>query len=192
MCKRCEALGIECEGYGVKRVKFRPPNRVSSAQSAKAKSRRSTILLPECIGGLTRTFSLSPVKYEDQSLLRRFLDIRLLSPIQNIFEEDIAPLAIKYDHVRTAILALASALSNPARDIEAFRHYAESMQLLRQSLDVHLEPVDSTDVEASLASMYLLTWFEVIRHQCRDYIATSFTDKIIGHNIRSAKVDRPS
>ena len=154
-------MGIQCEGYGARRVAFRPSNPIPPTKVIKTELKRQKSLSPEFLGGIEKALSPSVVKYEDHSLLRRFLDIRSLSPIQKIFEEDIAPLAFNYDHVRTAALALTSALSSGGRDPEAFRHYAESMRLLRQSMEVQFKPLDSSDGEASLASMYLLTWFEV-------------------------------
>lgn len=128
--------------------------------------------------------SSTPIDYHQRTLLNRFLSdfapLRSLSPLQNIFEEDIAPLALSHHHVRTAIVAVISALqqshgSNPQmrHSVDAFQHYEEAVRLLRQSVDrfeqgkevvisSHGSPTD--DMNACLAATYLLTWFEVRTH----------------------------
>lgn len=96
-----------------------------------------------------------------------------------MFEEDIAPLALGYHHVRTAIVAVISALqqshgSTPhpqmRHSVDAFQYYEEAVRLLRQSVvrfEQGKEVVSSSrrssadDLYACLAAAYLLTWFEV-------------------------------
>lgn len=126
--------------------------------------------------------SSTPIDHHQRTLLNHFLSdfapLRSLSPLQNIFEEDIAPLALGHHHVRTAIVAVISALqqsqsSTPhpqiRHNVNAFQHYEEAVRLLRQSVDrfeqgkevlsTHRNSTD--DMYACLAAAYLLTWFEV-------------------------------
>lgn len=127
--------------------------------------------------------SPTPIDYHQRTLLNHFLSdfapLRSLSPLQNIFEEDIAPLALGHHHVRTAIVAVISALqqshgSTPRPQmrysVDAFQYYEEAVRLLRQSVDrfeqgrevVSSSRRNSTDdLNACLAAAYLLTWFEV-------------------------------
>jgi hypothetical protein len=127
--------------------------------------------------------SSTPINYHQRTLLSHFLSdfapLRSLSPLQNMFEEDIAPLALGYHHVRTAIVAVISALqqshgSTPhpqmRHSVDAFQYYEEAVRLLRQSVvrfEQGKEVVSSShrsstdDLYACLAAAYLLTWFEV-------------------------------
>jgi hypothetical protein len=148
----------------------------------------ATILSPSPYSPISNIAVNSPARIDSNQrmLLARFLSdfapLRALSPLQNIFEEDIAPLAVGHDHVRTAIMAVTSALRH--KDIPststcrtqlyknaiAFEHYEEAVQLLRRSVDrveqgnevVSSKLKTSTeDIYACLAATYLLTWFEV-------------------------------
>lgn len=123
------------------------------------------------------------VNHHQRTLLKSFIcdfaPLRSLSPLQNIFEEDIAPLALEHKHVRTAIVAVTSALQQShtrasrhhsiSQKANAFQHYDEAVRLLRVSVvrfDQANEVLSShktstEDMYACLAATYLLTWFEV-------------------------------
>jgi hypothetical protein len=192
---------VECEGYGAKRIAFRSAKKKNTNNNRSSEnahltlttvtgaspfsSTSSEISSPSPYSPLSNPAILTstPIDYHQRTLLKHFLSdfapLRSLSPLQNIFEEDIAPLALGHHHVRTAIVAVISALqqshgSTPRpqmrHNVNAFQHYEEAVRLLRQSVDRFEQGKEvqsssyrnsTDDMYACLAAAYLLTWFEV-------------------------------
>ncbi|KAE8554832.1 hypothetical protein TMatcc_005624 [Talaromyces marneffei ATCC 18224] len=209
-CLRCRQYAVECEGYGVKRVAFRSAKKKNTNKDDDSEnshqplttvtgtspfpSTSSEISSPSLYSPLSNPVILSstPIDYHQRRLLNHFLSdfapLRSLSPLQNIFEEDIAPLALGHHHVRTAIVAVISALqqgrhSTPhpqmRHSVNAFQHYEEAVRLLRQSVDrfekgqelISSSQGNSTDdMHACLAAAYLLTWFEVLVYDPQKWV----------------------
>ncbi|RDW61467.1 hypothetical protein BP5796_11359 [Coleophoma crateriformis] len=151
-CERCVAYGLDCEGYGSKRVAFRnqtQANTLSSKAMVMRAKPRVAISLPSIA-----------LPAGQRSLLHDFINgfasSRALSPVQNFYKDDIAPLAMEHEHVRSAILALTAAYTNNHRGAETFKSYQDAVQLFRLSLK------DTANRQADLACMFILTWFEIL------------------------------
>ncbi|RDW77624.1 hypothetical protein BP6252_05677 [Coleophoma cylindrospora] len=151
-CERCVAYGLDCEGYGSKRVAFRnqtQANTVSSKAVVMRAKPHVTISLPSIA-----------LPAGQRSLLHDFINgfasSRALSPVQNFYKDEIAPLAMEHEHVRSAILALTAAYTNNHRGAETFKSYQDAVQLFRLSLK------DTANRQADLACMFILTWFEIL------------------------------